>query len=75
MKKRMNQEQLCNQPYLSKAEIARWLSVPRTVAYKIYEAADQLDKEELRYRVYDTKVRKSSVIKVSGLTGADISHQ
>jgi len=73
LKKVVDQEQLVNQPYLSKIEIARLLNVPRRVATVIFTKAKEVDKKELSFCVYESKVRRSAVLKVCGLTDTDIN--
>ena len=61
-------QQIANQFYLTKTDIQRLLGVSQYKARQIYELADGIDKDELKYRVEPTKVRLTSVSKVTGLS-------
>lgn len=55
-------------------DIGMIYGLPYKVAKRAYELADQLDNEELNdYRVYQTKVRATSVEKILGIKKAAIA--
>lgn len=60
----MTREEVLNKPYLNKTDIRILLDVSRQVAETIYNLADSID-NEMTYRVYPTKVRMQSVLKVT----------
>lgn len=53
--------------FLNRSDIATMLGCSRAVANRIYAEADRIDNEELHFRAYPTKVRKTSVEKASGV--------
>lgn len=61
-------QQIANQLYLTKTDIQRLLGVSQYKARQIYDLADGIDKDELKYRIEPTKVRLTSVSKVTGLS-------
>ena len=61
-------QQIANQLYLTKTDIQRLLGVSQYKARRIYDLADEIDAEELKYRIEPTKVRLTSVSKVTGLS-------
>ena len=61
-------QQIANQLYLTKTDIQRLLGVSQYKARMIYDLANNIDTEELKYRVEPTKVRLTSVSKVTGLS-------
>ncbi len=64
-----SREEILAQSYLNKSEISRLLDVPFKVAARIYGLADKIDQETLKeFRIYDTKVRITSVCKVAGIS-------
>lgn len=63
-----SRQEIVTQAYLNKADIGRLLKVPPAKASKIYGFARQIDDEELKYIIYETAVRMTSVCKVTGVT-------
>lgn len=61
-------QQIANQLYLTKTDIQRLLSVSQYKARRIYDLADGIDAEELKYRIEPTKVRITSISKVTGIS-------
>ena len=61
-------QQIANQLYLTKTDIQRLLGVSQYKARRIYDLADGIDKDELKYRIEPTKVRISSVSKATGIS-------
>lgn len=61
-------QQIANQFYLTKTDIQRLLGVSQYKARQIYDLADGIDTEELKYRVEPTKVRITSISKVTGIS-------
>ena len=61
-------QQIANQLYLTKTDIQRLLGVSQYKARRIYDLADGIDAEELKYRIEPTKVRISSVSKATGIS-------
>lgn len=61
-------QQIANQLYLTKTDIQRLLGVSQYKARRIYDLADEIDAEELKYRIEPTKVRISSVSKATGIS-------
>lgn len=64
--KKKTREEVITQPYLNTSDISKLLSVTYPKAKRIYKAADQID-SEIKYRIEPTKVRMSSVMKVTGI--------
>ena len=58
---------LLNEPYLSRTDIKKLFNVSRQVAERIYSRADEID-SKLRFRVYPTKVRMQTVLKVQEIS-------
>lgn len=56
-----------NETYLSRTDIKVLLNVSRRVAENIFLQADMLD-NETDFRVYPTKVRMQSVLKVTNIS-------
>ena len=68
MQRRKSDQELRIATHLNIAEIARRFLVPMAVAKRYYQWANDLDNEQLgQYRAYPTKVRVTSVEKVSGI--------
>lgn len=65
---RKTRQQIANQLYLTKTDIQRLLGVSQQKAVKIYDLANQIDAEDLKYRVEPTKVRITSISKVTGIS-------
>lgn len=61
-------QQIANQLYLTKTDIQRLLGVSQYKARRIYDLADEIDAEELKYRIEPTKVRISSISKATGIS-------
>ena len=61
-------QQIANQLYLTKTDIQRLLGVSQYKARRIYDLANNIDTEELKYRIEPTKVRISSVSKATGIS-------
>ena len=61
-------QQIANQLYLTKTDIQRLLGVSQYKARRIYDLADGIDAEELKYRIEPTKVRITSISKVTGIS-------
>lgn len=61
-------QQIASQLYLTKTDIQRLLGVSQYKARRIYDLADGIDTEELKYRIEPTKVRISSVSKATGIS-------
>ena len=62
-------DELLAQAFLNRSEISSLLGVPYATASKIYALADRIDQEGLKeFRIYDTKVRITSVCKVAGIS-------
>ena len=56
-----------SETYLSRTDIKVLLNVSRRVAENIFLQADMLD-NEMEFRVYPTKVRMQSVLKVTNIS-------
>ena len=62
-------EQLLREPMLKQSEIKTLFGISYYEAKKAFKKAAEIDNDELGvYRVSDTKVRYTSVLKVSGFT-------
>lgn len=61
-------QQIASQLYLTKTDIQRLLGVSQYKARRIYDLANEIDAEELKYRIEPTKVRISSVSKATGIS-------
>lgn len=68
MQRKKTRAELIAQPYQSKSDIRHLLMVSWNTAARIYQKAEELDDKTLKYRIYDTRVRTSSVLKVTGLS-------
>ena len=53
--------------FLTRTDIMTLLNCSRAVAARIFAEADRIDNEELHFRAYPTKVRKTSVEKAAGV--------
>lgn len=65
---RKTRQQIANQLYLTKTDIQRLLCVSQQKAVRIYDLANQIDAEDLKYRIEPTKVRITSISKVTGIS-------
>lgn len=62
-------KEIARQQYLNKRNIQRLLLVSQTKAVRIYNLAEKIDMEDLKeYRIEPTKVRITSVSKVTGIS-------
>ena len=52
--------------YLTRADIRVMLNCSRRVADRVFQEADRIDREELKFRAEPSRVRKESVEKASG---------
>ena len=69
MQRLKTREEIVTQPFVNKADIQKLFLVGYSTATKIYQAANQLDDDQLGiYRIEPTKVRITSVCKVSGVS-------
>lgn len=68
MRPSRTRQQIANQLYLTKTDIQRLLGVSQQKAVRIYDLANQIDAEDLKYRVEPTKVRITSISKVTGIS-------
>ena len=68
MQKKKTREEILAQQYLSKSDIHNLLIMPWATAVHVYQKAQELDAKELKYHIWDTRVRLSSVLKVTGLS-------
>lgn len=76
MQRTKTRQEIFNSHYLSKSDIRKLLDISEKKARKVYELAEEIDKEELgKYRIEDTKVRKKSVIKVYGIGAKDLERE
>lgn len=60
--------------YLNKSDISNLLKVSQYKAKRIYDAADQIDRQ-LTFRAEPAKVRMRSVLKVAGIDYSLLSRQ
>lgn len=65
---RKTRQQIANQLYLTKTDIQRLLGVSQQKAVRIYDLANEIDAEDLKYRIEPTKVRITSISKVTGIS-------
>lgn len=68
MQRKKSREEVLGLTYLNRRDIQKLLAIPYRQASKIYAHAMEIDKEELKYRIYDSKVRMQSVLMVSGVS-------
>ena len=62
-------KEIARQQYLNKRDIQRLLLVSQTKSVRIYNLAEKIDMEDLKeYRIEPTKVRITSVSKVTGIS-------
>lgn len=68
MKRQRTLQELKEATYLSKTDIRRLFDVSQKAADKIYSLARRIDDQELgEWVIYDTKVRKQTVMQVQGI--------
>lgn len=53
-----------NTDFMTVTDIKRMLHIGHTYAKKIYDLAEEIDEDELKYRVLPHKVRRSSVERI-----------
>lgn len=75
MQRKKSREEVLGQAYLNRRDIQKLLALPYRQASKIYDHAMEIDKEKLKYRIYDTKVRMQSVLEVSGVSLSMLTRQ
>lgn len=69
MRHTKTRKEIASQLYLTKTDIRRLLGVGQATANRIYKLAERLDIEALKdFRVEPTKVRITSVSKVTGIS-------
>ena len=69
MQRTKTREEILAQPYLTKADIKKLLQVSQGKAVRIYGFAESIDKEFFKeFRIEPTKVRITSVCKVTGIS-------
>lgn len=66
MQKKKTKQEIALQPYLCINDIRHLLSVSYATAKRIYGYAKELDDAELKFCIEPTKVRMTSVCKVTG---------
>lgn len=76
MQRKKTKEEIAKQFYLSKTDIRVLLGIGYPQSIKVYNLANDIDNEELqKYRIEPTKVRMTSVCKVTGFTLNTIQKQ
>lgn len=75
MQRKKTRAELLAQQYLSKSDIRHLLMMPWATATHVYQKAQELDDKTLKFRVYETRVRTSSVLKVTGLSYSLLERQ
>lgn len=69
MQRTKSREEILTQIYLTKTDIKRLLQISYGSSVRVYKAAEKLDIEQLReFRIEPTKVRITSVCKVTGIS-------
>lgn len=68
MQRKKSREEVLGQAYLNRRDIQKLLAVPYRQASRIYGLAMEIDRERLKYRCYENKVRMQSVLEVSGIS-------
>ena len=67
--RKKTREEISNQFYLSKTDISTLFKIGDARTQKIYKLAEQIDNDDLGdYRIEPTKVRMTSVCKVTGIS-------
>ena len=66
MQKKKTRAELLAQQYLTKSDIRKLFVMPWATAVHVYQKAQEIDDKALPFRVYPTRVRTSSVLKVTG---------
>lgn len=59
---------LSSESYLTRSDIMVMLPCSRPTASRIFAEADRIDRTELKFRAYPSKVRKTSVEKAAGVS-------
>lgn len=75
MQRKKTREEILAQQYLSKSDIHNLLIMPWATAVHVFQKAQELDDKTLKFRVYETRVRTSSVLKVTGLSYSLLERQ
>lgn len=66
MQKKKTRQEIASQSYLCINDIRHLLSVSYASAKRIYDYAKEIDDEEVEHKIFPTKVRMTSVCKVTG---------
>lgn len=74
MQRQKTRVEISSQLYVNKNDIRRLMGVSFDVAREIYTRAEEIDKSQ-KFRIYPTKVKITSVCKVTGFTLESIRKQ
>lgn len=66
MQKKKTRTEIATQPYLCINDIRTLFSVSYATAKRIYGYAKEIDDKEVKHKIFPTKVRMTSVCKVTG---------
>lgn len=73
---RLKDENLLDLYYLNINQISKLFGLSQKKAKKLYELASKIDDEELKeYRVEPRKVRQKTLLKIQGLSYAEIKRR
>lgn len=75
MQHKKSREEVLGMAYLNRKDIQTLLSIPYKQAARIYDHAMEIDREKLKYQIYDTKVRMQPVLAVSGVSLSMLTRQ
>ena len=67
--------EILQQVYLTKADIQRLMQVSYPVAVKIFDKALAIDRSELQFRHWETRVRLQTVLNINGVTYTQLEKQ
>lgn len=67
MQRKKTRLELIDEVYLQQTHISTLFKVPISVAHKVYLKAKEIDQCELKYFIYENRVRTNSVCKVLGV--------
>lgn len=68
MQRLKTKEEILDSQFVSKADIKKLFGIGSERANKIYKLADEIDNADLKYRIFDNRVRITSMCKVVGIS-------
>lgn len=71
----MTREELLQRVYLNKKQIQALFEISRRASDRIYSAAMQIDREEMKFPPFNNMVKLKSVLKVQGISFKELERQ